>query len=464
MNNLDNIEIIKQHSDLVCQQRVIDALHTDTVTLESIQHNLELTLSSGGVDESSRELVEVTVNAAMSKYGIENISLESTTSPVVDSQIAMEKIGENLKKFGGAIKKKLVAMWQAIVKFFKWIGSGFGSKKKATEEEIVKVTKFCEVVKDTATAVDNGTIAKDLIVTQDGVESIMMSDLPFLVGTSDTSGTSNDQSSGQKFTPAGEQPTIRQKLMPKAVLMQMAVEVAQPTSRRTNTVSYGSVFVPEGKSAPSAEGLINRAEASMHQTAVAMESITRVLGPLFEVLESHHRDPQLRGVDDGFETKEIKMVTQHIYNMIQDGTFAPGDRKAMPGLVLTHSLKHPSDYDADHIREYFSPSDFKLEFVAPKLTEAEVAMLSPGQVNTYNTEVIKIIDEKQKLTKPYDRYLKINLSKYMTDDLSPEVSWCLNWIVKLTSVIITTERYTTHCAKYMNLLKRDSLRALWSTK
>lgn len=459
MNHNEHIELSDKHYDIVCQQRVIDVLNNDTATLESIQHNLELTLSSGGMDTSARDMIEVTVNAAMSKYGMESISLESSTSPVMDSQITMEKIGENLKKFGGAVKKKLIAIWQSIVKFFKWIGSLFGIKKKETVAEIEKVKKFCDVVKDTAAAVDNGTIAKELVVTQDGVESIMMSDLPFVVGTTPTTAQSD-----QKFTPAGEQPTVRQKLLPKAVLMNMAVEVTQPVSRRTKSVPYGSVFVPVGKTAPSAEGIINRAEASMHQTYVAMESITRALGPLFELLEKHHRDPNLRGVTDGFETKEVKEVALHIYNMVQDGTFAPGARQAMPGLVLTHSLKHPGDYDEDSIRTYFKPSDFKLEFKVPEVSEAEIPMLSMGQSNKYNNEVIKIIDEKQKMSKQYDRYLKINLSKYMTDDLSPEVSWCLNWIVKLTSVVVTTERYTTHCAKYMNLLKRDSLKALFENK
>ena len=459
MNHNEHIELSGKHYDIVCQQRVIDVLNNDTATLESIQHNLELTLSSGGMDASARDMVEATVNAAMSKYGMESISLESSANPVMDSQITMEKIGESLKKFGGAVKKKLIAIWQSIVKFFKWIGSLFGIKKKETVAEIEKVKKFCEVVKDTAAAVDNGTIAKELVVTQDGVESIMMSDLPFIVGTTPTTAQSD-----QKFTPAGEQPTIRQKLLPKATLMKMAVEVQRPTSGRTKVVPYGSVFAPSGKSVKHATDLINRAEESMYQTSVAMRDITRILEPLFELLDKHHRDPTLRGIVDGVASREITFISEHIFAMTRDATLCPDERVAMPGLFQTSSLKHPNDYKVSNIREYFSSSNFKLDFKPPAPTDGEVAMLTMNQSNDYNKEVIKIIDEKQKLTKQYDRYLKINLSKYMTDDLSPEVSWCLNWIVKLTSVVVTTERYTTHCAKYMNLLKRDSLKALFENK
>ena len=90
MNHNEHIELVAQHRDVLCQQRVIDAINTDTVALESIQRNLELSLAAGGIDASSREIVEVTVNAAMLKYGVESISLESTDSPTADSQIAME--------------------------------------------------------------------------------------------------------------------------------------------------------------------------------------------------------------------------------------------------------------------------------------------------------------------------------------------------------------------------------------
>ena len=87
-------------------------------------------------------------------------------------------------------------------------------------------------------------------------------------------------------------------------------------------------------------------------------------------------------------------------------------------------------------------------------------LLSTKQIAKYNNTCLEILDLKRRHSKTYDRYLKLDVSKYMVDGMSAEVSWCLNWIVKLTSAVMMSERYTTHCDKCMSFLKRDSLRAL----
>lgn len=455
MNHNEHIELVAQHRDVLCQQRVIDAINTDTVALESIQRNLELSLAAGGIDASSREIVEVTVNAAMLKYGVESISLESTDSPTADSQIAMEKIGEKLKQFGSAVKRGLVKLWQTIVKFFKWIGSLFSRKKATIVKENEQINKFETVINEAVRKADNLNDDPKAKQTMNDL-NVILEGLPKLsdmvsVGGAPEAPAAND----------GESLSARQTSMPKTVLSNIAKEVAAERATRTATLDYGSVFSSSGKVNDSSDRVLMRGSVSSYQTIYLMDDVSDILPMLFASLEKYHNAPDLRAFnDDGKLNDDIKKIAGEIYTLVKSEKLNPAENSTMPGLKLTHDFKRPEEYQVTSIREYMSPSSFKFEFNPPERAAVVVPLLSTKQITKYNKTCLEVLNLKRTGSATYDKYLKLDVSKYMVDGMSPEVSWCLNWIVKLTSTIMVSERYTNHCDKHMSYLKRDSLKAL----
>lgn len=455
MNNLDNIEIIKQHSDLVSQQRVIDTLRVDMVTLESIQRNLETTLGHDGLDIAAREMVEVTINNTIAKYGIENISLESTDSPVVDAQLSMEKIGEKLKQFGGAVKRGIAKIWQTIVKFFKWIGSLFSRKKATIIKENEQINKFETVIIEAARKVDNYNDDPKFKQVMDDL-NVLLDGLPKL---NDMVSVGNGPDATQ--APSGEQNTARQTSMPKTVLSNIAKEIAVEKSIRTAELEYGSMFSYDGKVNDSSDRVLMRGSISSYQTTYLMDEVSDILPSLFAALEKYHNAPDSRAFNDqGQLDADVKNIANEIYTLATSEKLNPAENSTMPGLSLTHDLKKPDEYQVTSMREFLSPSSFKFEFNPPERKTLKVPLLSTKQITKYNKTCLEVLNLKRDGSKTYNKYLKLDVSKYMVDGMSPEVNWCLNWIVKLTSTIMVSERYTKHCDKHMSYLKRDSLKAL----
>lgn len=455
MNKIDNIEIIEQGARIDCQQRVVDTLQADTATLESIYQHLELSVTQGGLDQSSKDIVQVTLDHALVKYGQESISLESTTSGIEDAQISMEKIGGKLKEFGGAVKRGLVKLWQSIVKFFKWIGSLFSRKKATIIKESEQIKKFEAVITEAAKNLDNTSNDPDAPKASDPLNVVIqglpkLSDMTSIASGPDASPAPTDESQGARATQ-----------MPKTVVSAIAREIASENTNRRVVLEYGSLFSEDGKPNDSSVRVLTRGSVSGYQTVYLMDDVSDILGNLLAALDKYHKQPELKAYgQDGKLASDISAIAKDIYALATSEKLNPAKSSTMPGLVLTHDLKRPEEYQGSSMREFLSPTGFKFIFTPPTRSPLEVPLLSTKQIAKYNNTCLEILDLKRRHSKTYDRYLKLDVSKYMVDGMSAEVSWCLNWIVKLTSAVMMSERYTTHCDKCMSFLKRDSLRAL----
>jgi hypothetical protein len=149
----------------------IDDAAADSDTLENIQDTMQKSVDDGeGMNETAAEIAEVAVEAICARLGIVNShvipSLESfgsTQSRTVATKIAIEGIGDTVRKVWESIKKAYEAVKKWIVEFYKKWMTALGGIKRAQEDLKAKVKNHTDK-KLTQTTIKKESLAEGLAV------------------------------------------------------------------------------------------------------------------------------------------------------------------------------------------------------------------------------------------------------------------------------------------------------------
>ena len=132
-------------------------IREDVITLENITTQIERAVYSGGLDISSRAMIDHIATNLEHKHGIDNSAQPNLGLENHDIQVSMERIKELLSTAKNNVKRAGKYIWRKILAFFKWVYGLFGGNIK--KEKMVQVG----IAKLTETANSKTSTTRDLI-------------------------------------------------------------------------------------------------------------------------------------------------------------------------------------------------------------------------------------------------------------------------------------------------------------
>lgn len=132
-------------NQLDIQRRKIEGFNKDMVTLESIKYGLEMTLSHGGIDTCSVDIVNTTLTNISKRNGLSNsaISVEDNSDNVETTKVSMEKVSETLGNLAKGAAKLIRNLWRKLKAIARKLFSR-EEKVKSNMEVVVRKAKEYE--------------------------------------------------------------------------------------------------------------------------------------------------------------------------------------------------------------------------------------------------------------------------------------------------------------------------------
>jgi len=154
-------------NDVVDADYVTDELEDAAVALEALRSAVskDLTEENPAVSDTTVNLVRIAAEKSLHHIGeVLNLpaSMESAATPYQRLQVTLESIGEKVKQIWEAIKKAVMAAWQALVEFFK----GLFDSAVRVKQSIVKMRGAVKSMnandKPTNPTVGTATVVKNI--------------------------------------------------------------------------------------------------------------------------------------------------------------------------------------------------------------------------------------------------------------------------------------------------------------
>lgn len=163
--------LFKNEQDILLFDKTLGIMVDDKIALEGIYNSMEKSIPHGGLDLASKDIVNVTLEHILNKYAIDDIG---TLSNNVPSVMSLEALKDKIAAFGRGVKAALVAIYNGIVKFLKWIYSSIFDRKKAIKKEEAAQEQFVKVI----TTAANNPEKFETKTNDSNVEVIILPNLP----------------------------------------------------------------------------------------------------------------------------------------------------------------------------------------------------------------------------------------------------------------------------------------------
>lgn len=161
-------EVAQQTGEVEDLQAAIEDAEEGAETLEKIEGVLEESAESGeGVDETAAEIAEVAVESICARLGIRTSksfpameAFGSQNSRLSATKIALENIGEHIKRIWEAIKAAFIRLWDKVKAFFNTMFKNVGGLAKQLEDLKERATKVPSAAKPKDAVLENKALAK----------------------------------------------------------------------------------------------------------------------------------------------------------------------------------------------------------------------------------------------------------------------------------------------------------------
>ena len=168
-------EVAQQTNEVEELQAAIEDAEEGAETLEKIEGVLEESAESGeGVDETAAEIAEVAVESICARLGIRvgkksfpaMEAFGSSNSRLSATKIALESIGEHLKRIWEAIKAAFIRLWDKVKAFFNTLFKNINGLAKQLEDLKERAAKVPANAKPKDTVLENKALAKAFSVAK----------------------------------------------------------------------------------------------------------------------------------------------------------------------------------------------------------------------------------------------------------------------------------------------------------
>jgi len=162
-------ELNTQENDVEEMSAAIEEAEADSETLGDIQEVMADSVEEGeGLDETAAEIAEVAVEAICARLGIRSKqsvmpameSFGSKNSRLAATKIAIESIGDTIKKIWEAIKAAAIRLWEKIKSFFIGVAKNTGALSKHLEGLKQRVQNLDDTKKPVETDLEIESLAK----------------------------------------------------------------------------------------------------------------------------------------------------------------------------------------------------------------------------------------------------------------------------------------------------------------
>lgn len=229
-------------------------------------------------------------------------------------------------------------------------------------------------------------------------------------------------------------------------------DIKNNPENRTMQVRYGSLFLNEDGRTPTLQtfsaDLIYKCEYGI----LVSGTLTPLQLDLWSLVKHLESSPNIKLIVDG----EITSLLRNMYNkLLKAVNTDPINSKhtSYTGIHWTKPLAFKSD-------KLWDPRDFKYEFKEPKPEEHIVPVMNLKTIKTFNDQLLDSISAAEKQARMIEQFNKLDIGKYMTDDTSDDIVWCISWIVKLGQVIVHANKYSNFYSRYATQIKKHSLMTL----